>query len=80
LDFLAEGNALKRFKRIDLALILSLEFREQFRPSNMYPTIECDHQPLDFNLTDEAWRAPSGALVAWFQDPDGHTLSITQFK
>ena len=26
------------------------------------------------------WLAPSGALVAWFQDPDGHTLSLTQFK
>jgi catechol 2,3-dioxygenase-like lactoylglutathione lyase family enzyme len=29
---------------------------------------------------DAIWRAPSGALVAWFQDPDGHTLSLTQFK
>ncbi len=26
------------------------------------------------------WHAPSGALVAWFQDPDGHVLSLTQFK
>jgi catechol 2,3-dioxygenase-like lactoylglutathione lyase family enzyme len=24
------------------------------------------------------WHAPSGALVAWFQDPDGNTLSLTQ--
>lgn len=24
------------------------------------------------------WRAPSGALVAWFKDPDGNTLSLTQ--
>jgi catechol 2,3-dioxygenase-like lactoylglutathione lyase family enzyme len=29
---------------------------------------------------DAIWHAPSGALVAWFQDPDGHTLSLTQFK
>jgi catechol 2,3-dioxygenase-like lactoylglutathione lyase family enzyme len=29
---------------------------------------------------DGTWHAPSGALVAWFQDPDGHTLSLTQFK
>lgn len=29
---------------------------------------------------DGIWHAPSGALVAWFQDPDGHTLSLTQFK
>jgi catechol 2,3-dioxygenase-like lactoylglutathione lyase family enzyme len=25
------------------------------------------------------WHAPSGAKVAWFKDPDGNTLSITQF-
>ncbi len=24
------------------------------------------------------WAAPGGALVAWFKDPDGNTLSITQ--
>ena len=30
---------------------------------------------------DEAgiWTSPSGARVAWFKDPDGNTLSITQF-
>jgi catechol 2,3-dioxygenase-like lactoylglutathione lyase family enzyme len=25
------------------------------------------------------WHAPSGARVAWFKDPDGNTLSLTQF-
>ena len=25
------------------------------------------------------WRSPGGARVAWFKDPDGNTLSITQF-
>ncbi len=25
------------------------------------------------------WSAPSGAKVAWFQDPDGNVLSLTQF-
>lgn len=25
------------------------------------------------------WSSPSGARVAWFKDPDGNTLSITQF-
>lgn len=29
---------------------------------------------------DNLWHAPSGALVAWFQDPDGHTLSLAQFS
>ena len=25
------------------------------------------------------WTSPSGARIAWFKDPDGNTLSITQF-
>lgn len=25
------------------------------------------------------WLAPSGAKVAWFKDPDGNTLSMTEF-
>jgi len=25
------------------------------------------------------WSAPSGAKVAWFKDPDGNILSITEF-
>jgi len=25
------------------------------------------------------WKSPSGALVAWFLDPDGNGLSLTQF-
>ena len=29
---------------------------------------------------DGIWHAPSGAFVAWFRDPDGHVLSLTQFK
>lgn len=24
------------------------------------------------------WAAPDGALVAWFKDPDGNVLSVTQ--
>jgi hypothetical protein len=24
------------------------------------------------------WRAPGGTRVAWFEDPDANTLSITQ--
>lgn len=26
------------------------------------------------------WKSPSGALVAWFLDPDGNGLSLTQFS
>jgi catechol 2,3-dioxygenase-like lactoylglutathione lyase family enzyme len=25
------------------------------------------------------WTSPGGARVAWFKDPDGNTLSVTQF-
>jgi len=25
------------------------------------------------------WTSPSGARVAWFRDPDGNVLSLTQF-
>jgi catechol 2,3-dioxygenase-like lactoylglutathione lyase family enzyme len=27
---------------------------------------------------DGIWTAPTGAKVAWFTDPDGNTLSLTQ--
>jgi catechol 2,3-dioxygenase-like lactoylglutathione lyase family enzyme len=30
--------------------------------------------------SDSIWQSPGGALVAWFRDPDGHVLSLTQFK
>jgi predicted enzyme related to lactoylglutathione lyase len=25
------------------------------------------------------WSAPSGARIAWFNDPDGNVLSVTEF-
>lgn len=28
---------------------------------------------------DGIWVAPSGGRIAWFPDPDGNTLSLTQF-
>ncbi len=27
---------------------------------------------------DGIWAAPGGALIAWFKDPDGNTLSLTE--
>lgn len=29
---------------------------------------------------DGVWAAPGGALVSWFHDPDGNTLSLTQLS
>ncbi len=28
---------------------------------------------------DGVWKSPSGAAVAWFKDPDGNILSLTEF-
>ena len=28
---------------------------------------------------DGIWTAPSGAKVAWFKDPDGNLLSVSEF-
>jgi catechol 2,3-dioxygenase-like lactoylglutathione lyase family enzyme len=35
-----------------------------------YPGMEQDQNGI--------WAAPSGARIAWFKDPDGNTLSISQ--
>jgi catechol 2,3-dioxygenase-like lactoylglutathione lyase family enzyme len=37
-----------------------------------YPFFEQDE--------DAVWSAPSGAKVAWFKDPDGQILSLTQMN
>lgn len=29
--------------------------------------------------TDGIWTSPSGARIAWLKDPDGNTLSITEY-
>jgi catechol 2,3-dioxygenase-like lactoylglutathione lyase family enzyme len=38
--------------------------------------------PLRYEALGQAelgiWHSPSGARVLWFQDPDGHVLSLTQ--
>ncbi len=28
----------------------------------------------------EIWSSPSGARIAWFTDPEGNTLSLTEFE
>ena len=40
-----------------------------------------DFETIDGIEQDElgVWNAPGGAKVAWFQDPDGNMLSLTQF-
>jgi catechol 2,3-dioxygenase-like lactoylglutathione lyase family enzyme len=36
-----------------------------------YPGLEQDVQGI--------WSAPSGARIAWFQDPDGNLLSVAEY-
>jgi len=38
---------------------------------NRYPGMEQDELGI--------WQSPSHARIAWFKDPDGNTLSVTQF-
>jgi catechol 2,3-dioxygenase-like lactoylglutathione lyase family enzyme len=40
-----------------------------------------DSLRYDFMEQDEVgiWTAPSGGRILWFRDPDGNTLSLTQF-
>ena len=38
---------------------------------NRYPGMGQDKQGV--------WTSPSGAQIAWFKDPDGNTLSVTEF-
>jgi catechol 2,3-dioxygenase-like lactoylglutathione lyase family enzyme len=41
-------------------------------PFQRYPGLN-DADPLGI------WKAPGGARVAWFHDPDGNVLSVTEF-
>ena len=40
-----------------------------------------EFERFDFMDQDDLdiWTAPDGAKVCWFKDPDGNTLSLTQF-
>jgi len=37
-----------------------------------YPGLQQDAQGI--------WTSPSGAKIAWFGDPDGHVVSLSQFE
>jgi catechol 2,3-dioxygenase-like lactoylglutathione lyase family enzyme len=41
--------------------------------------VKCEHFPGMPQDELGIWKSPSGARVAWFKDPDGNILSITQF-
>ncbi len=41
-------------------------------------TVKFNRYPFLEQGPDGVWTAPGGAKVAWFTDPDGNTLSISQ--
>ncbi|HEU5352533.1 MAG TPA: VOC family protein [Terracidiphilus sp.] len=42
--------------------------------------VECIRYPgMNDGDPHGIWNAPSGARVAWFHDPDGNVLSVTEF-
>jgi predicted enzyme related to lactoylglutathione lyase len=40
--------------------------------------VQFTRYPYFEQSTDGVWTAPGGAKVAWFLDPDGNTLSLSQ--
>ena len=57
--------------RVDDIRALIAELRTQGVVFLRYEGMEQDE--------DAIWTTPAGDLIAWFTDPDGNTLSVTQF-
>ena len=47
-----------------------LELSEQGVELKRYPQLDQGE--------DGVWTAPGGSMIAWFEDPDGNTLSLQQ--
>jgi catechol 2,3-dioxygenase-like lactoylglutathione lyase family enzyme len=41
--------------------------------------IVCERFPGMDQNAQGVWSSPSGARIAWFKDPDGNVLSLTEF-
>jgi catechol 2,3-dioxygenase-like lactoylglutathione lyase family enzyme len=58
-----------------------------WRVANIEHTLEAlrergvifEHYGMPNQNESGIWTAPGGARIAWFKDPDGNTLSLTQF-
>ena len=69
-DFTAAGYTVAGWKADDIeAAVTSL--RDSGVEITLYEEMDQDHLGI--------WASPSGDRVAWFRDPDGNTLSLTQF-
>ena len=45
----------------------------------MKARVVCERFPGMDQDAQGVWSSPSGARVAWFKDPDGNVLSLTEF-
>ena len=41
--------------------------------------VKFSHYPGLAQNMDGIWQSPAGAKIAWFPDPDGNTLSLTEY-
>ena len=55
--------------QVDDAAVIASALRGRGVTFERYPFLQQD--------ADDLWTAPGGARVAWFKDPDGNLLSIT---
>ncbi|HUR86795.1 MAG TPA: VOC family protein [Solirubrobacteraceae bacterium] len=81
----ANGTTLRviAVERIDVAPYTSLGWNVTDIEASIR---ELNSRGVEFEFIDGVdqdelgiWRSPGGARVAWFKDPDGNTLSLTQF-
>ena len=42
--------------------------------------VNFEHYGMPGQNQQGIWKSPSGARIAWFKDPDGNVLSLTQFQ
>lgn len=42
--------------------------------------VSCERYPWLEQDESGVWTSPSGGKIAWFKDPDGNILSLTQFE
>jgi len=45
----------------------------------MQREVACERFPGMDQDAQGVWASPSGARIAWFKDPDGNVLSLTEF-
>ncbi len=57
--------------KVDDIVAALVDLSERGVTFNRYEGLEQDD--------DGVWTAPDGARIAWFADPDGNTLSLTEF-